>query len=176
MFLLSAPDLPVSVTPYPVVGDWYPLANVVNTAGGLVYRDLTYDMCYLTVNQFRQAAFTYSCRFFNNFSSPLYPDGEGEINGHFFTEATTTIIFFGNTHLHATFENFRSNPITGDSGSPVFLPLPDYGLAFCCPTTTGDFGSSCSESKLNAMILDVDANAGITTGHTVTVAPDPTLQ
>jgi hypothetical protein len=36
-------------------------------------------------------------------------------------------------------------------------------------------GKVITESLANALILEVDARAGVSTGLTVTVAPDPTI-
>lgn len=67
-------------------------------------------------------------------------------------------------------------PVAGDSGQPVMALINgDPVLLFCWfssssgpPTWRHDGG------VLNAMIASADSNAGISTGYTVTVAPDPT--
>lgn len=62
----------------------------------------------------------------------------------------------------------------GDSGSAVFLPVSssEMVLAFCF-TLPGN-GSRPEQARMNALIASADANAGVTTGLTVTVATDPT--
>lgn len=58
----------------------------------------------------------------------------------------------------------------GDSGSPSLIPYAD-GWAFCGYIS----GRMAEASLLDELIALIDSREGISTGYTVTVAPDPTL-
>lgn len=68
-----------------------------------------------------------------------------------------------------------SVPISGDSSSPVFIPTSNSSMALLTTLSTIDGGFSLEQSLMNALIKATDSAAGISTGYTVTVAPDPTL-
>lgn len=65
--------------------------------------------------------------------------------------------------------------ISGDSGSALFTPLSSSSLALATCFTSPLSGPYFQQSRLNALIASADTNAGVSTGLTVTVAPDPTL-
>ena len=71
--------------------------------------------------------------------------------------------------------SWRKTAIGGDSGSPVFYPLSGTELCIVSVFTASHGGYNPPPSVLNKLILVADAIAGISTGLTVTVAPDPTL-
>jgi len=64
--------------------------------------------------------------------------------------------------------------VSQDSGSAVFVPLSSSALALATCWLSPMSGPSPDETIINLMIADADAVAGISTGLTVTVAPDPT--
>lgn len=66
--------------------------------------------------------------------------------------------------------------ISGDSGGPIFF-FTGTDLVLYSVFTTASSGPSMAgaETLINALIAQADANAGISTGLTVTVAADPTL-
>lgn len=69
-----------------------------------------------------------------------------------------------------------AQPITGDSGTPRFVPLSSSTMAFCGSVTfVNGWCQFPQKTTLDALIASADAAAGISTGLTVTVAPDPTL-
>lgn len=70
-------------------------------------------------------------------------------------------------------------PVGGDSGSPSIVLVNGEPVVLTCWTTayTGPctwMGSGANE-LLNQMIIDSDADAGVSTGYTVTAATDPTI-
>ncbi len=77
--------------------------------------------------------------------------------------------------------NYQQNIVGGDSGSPLFIPTPS-GLVLAgimSGVVDGGFAgggvavSALNQARLNACIRSADQNAGISTGYTVTVAPNP---
>lgn len=78
--------------------------------------------------------------------------------------------------IPSEFSGFNHTPVAGDSGQPVMLIIGGNPVLFCCwffsyggPPTYRKNGAI-----INALIASADTNAGISTGYTVTVAPDPT--
>lgn len=61
----------------------------------------------------------------------------------------------------------------GDSGSPWFWPIADDKWAVGCGHSPGVGSALWRPNALNALIEYADQRAGISSGHTVTVAPDP---
>ena len=71
--------------------------------------------------------------------------------------------------------DFLRAPQPGISGSPSFFPLSETELALVAPISTeGGAGMRYHEDILNATVANADSVAGVSTGYTVTVAPDPT--
>jgi hypothetical protein len=64
--------------------------------------------------------------------------------------------------------------VAGDSGCPIFCPTSASTLVVASLFTDPNGGMLAHEATMNAIIRTTDAVAGITTGLTVTVAPDPT--
>lgn len=77
------------------------------------------------------------------------------------------------------FTDISFSTVGGDSGSPCFAVVNGDLVVLTCWFTANSGPCSWmgdgSNRVLNQMILDADANAGISTGYTVTVAPDPIL-
>lgn len=73
-------------------------------------------------------------------------------------------------------EEFLKPIITGDSGKPVFVIVDSKALLVMNYTYSnlGPFIGVQNGTVANALILNADIDAGINTGYTVTVAPDPT--
>jgi hypothetical protein len=170
VFLLSA-DLPSSVISYPVVGDWFPLVIPKYESGTFRYDDIIYDAPFITTQQNRKITFTRLANILANYSSQS--DLNKVINGHPFTVSLGQHAIFQSYIKSNNFTQFESNAYTGDSGSPVFMPLAGNQMALYSVMFFPDSGTRLNQSKLNAMILDVDGQAGISTGYTVTVAPSP---
>ena len=107
---------------------------------------------------------------------------DGSINGTTFTGVD--VVHFtdwgpstGSTFYPAflvPYIDFYAQAVSGDSGSPAFVVLSESELALagCITSDQGD-GDFPDEDLLNAMIAQVDAVAGVSTGYTVTVAPNP---
>lgn len=71
----------------------------------------------------------------------------------------------------------KHTPVDGDSGQPVFIVIagtPVLAWAWTTPIS-GTPVWQANGAVLNALIAVSDANAGVSTGYTVTVATDPTL-
>jgi len=77
--------------------------------------------------------------------------------------------------FRSNYSDWTSPVVGGDSSSPIFCPTGDDGLAIASCFTTANWGMAPSAGALNAIIAATDAAAGVSTGYTVTVAPDPTL-
>jgi hypothetical protein len=76
--------------------------------------------------------------------------------------------------LFPGFESMLFVPQGGDSGSPVIYPRADGSCVLVgLLSTSNALAWPAQNSILNAMIASADANAGISTGYTVTVAPNP---
>lgn len=76
--------------------------------------------------------------------------------------------------LTPTYDDWYLDVETGDSSSPVFTPTAADTLVLCTVLTSYVGGMMPNEEKLNKLILVSDAEAGVSTGLTVTVATDPT--
>lgn len=77
-------------------------------------------------------------------------------------------------HLTPEFDDWFIQIESGDSGSPVFAPTSESDLVLVTVLTATTGGMMPNEDVLNKLILISDSVAGISTGYTVTVAPDPT--
>ena len=171
--------LPESIKVYPVVGDW--IYSEINSTQFL--------QAFIGFKLDQQRRVQLAGR------TDLYPQTiykkSGTINGVTITDAFSQHgTDFGPL---ANFPSFLSpyssrydQSISGDSGTPRFLPLnaTDLALVGCVSGSSGN-SPFPDELTLNAMAAEADMNAGITTGTatvpggagtlTVTVAPDPTL-
>lgn len=71
------------------------------------------------------------------------------------------------------YQSWMKLPQGGDSGSPLFAPLTASTMALATVLTGSYGGESPRPGVFNALIAAADANAGVSTGYTVTVAPNP---
>jgi hypothetical protein len=172
VFLLDSP-LPASIKKYSVVGDWAYPSTFLSASNNVQSVSSEISNAFITTNQAREIKFATISQSYNlNFPYPTAPVTIG-----------TNISYIPHTSaggrfqmgLFEIYENFQSNGITGDSGSPVFLPLPNNDLALYSIMTFPNSGTLTSESLLNAMIAEVDARAGINTNYVVSVATDPNI-
>jgi len=79
--------------------------------------------------------------------------------------------------IPSLYSGMKNTPVDGDSGQPVFIVidgLPVLAWAWKTPVSGPPVYQS-NGAVLNALIASADANASVSTGLTVTVAPDPTL-
>ena len=174
MYLLGD-TLPEEVAFYPVVGSWVAETSLTAITGLTQQHSLEWANAFLTVDQQRRALFTVSSDSSMSWTIPNPPEIV-TLGGQTVDIVPYSYLRFWNpSRPYREHEGFQANPITGDSGSPVFYPYADNSLALCCVTTFPDKGVALTESLLNAMIVEVDTRGGVSTGLTVTVAPDPTI-
>ena len=170
LFLLDS-DLPESIAPAPIVGEWFSQVQsgtdtvvccpqhvgltVWNNDGHITP---TGRMDSEDINRF-MAAQTLDSVAINALSTLIMPES-----------SRVTIIGDEQLDYSSPLNPFYHNRRSGDSGSPCFAPVAD-GWALCGLVS----GNLWSADKLNEAIARVDFHAGVSTEHTVTVAPDPTL-
>lgn len=174
VFLLDSP-VPEDVAVYPIAGDWIKTQTIGDDVGGGVHEtDLYWAGLFVTLDQFRRVKFT-CATFHNTTHTTYYPPRTLDVRGFVFTESTSPAYFQGPwVYDDETYAGYQIQAIQGDSGSPVFAPTAGNGLALISLFTLPQSGTLHTESLLNAMILEVDDRAGVSTGLTVTAAPDPT--
>lgn len=179
VYLLNA-AVPASVKVYPVVGNWM-WKNVsapfqIDGAGPFLRNRHLYYSC-ITTNQSRHIKTAFTAYTSTNQPTFSEPYETFEINGREWQSNPDAWAIWSIGESYYYHPDFRSNAIEGDSGSPVFLPYADKSMALFSFMTFPTSGGSIYAAKMNAMILDADANASppAATGLTVTVAPDPTL-
>lgn len=92
-------------------------------------------------------------------------------------ESQGFIEHFASSCIPSAYAAMRNNPVTGDSGQPVFVVIDGEPVLLWTWTypTGGTPAYLHNGAVLNALIAVSDSNAGISTGYTVTVATDPTL-
>lgn len=167
-------DLPSSIVPAPVVGDWI---NQIQSGA----TDSTFTFC----PQF------YGICLWNNDGhiTPIARESSKDIvinNGIGATVDGISVSWlsarinnegYGIRHTEHAGLNYQSSASdfhhirrAGDSGSPQFVPVAE-GWALSNVVDS----SLWTAPKINAAIAAVDSIAGISTGYTVTVAPDPTI-
>jgi hypothetical protein len=171
--LLLDSDVPTGVKIYPVAGDWVSKIELLSVDGsfGTYHYE---DACpFILLDQERRVGLSVRSEISttrglvpgtlisigSGISYEPYAHG-GRFSTGRYAYASTVLEIVG---------------IKGDSGSPVFVPLPGPSLALYTVMSTPSSGPVIHESIANAMIREVDARYGITTGYTVTVAPDPSL-
>lgn len=173
LFLLDS-DLPEEVTVYPIVGDWIVDSQFVSSSpihSGYNFYNNEYATPFITINQNRSVRFSICSQIYNNLIMNM---NSGLISGITVERKSYSGLFKANQN-YTNHINFQSNAIAGDSGSPVFALLPDNSLALYTVMTFPSGGTLIHEQLANAMIIDVDTRAGISTGYTVTVASEPII-
>lgn len=174
MFLLSGPDLPASVTKYKVAGDWYELAVLNSESGGVGSYTIKLHHAYITANQNRKVLFVTATTDWFNFSQSTTPT-EVNLRGFTYNAKPWPTVKYTWGPRYTAFADVQADPIPGDSGTPLFLPMANNELVLCSHMTSTTDGPLLHAGLLNAMIAEVDDRAGISTGLTVTVATDPTI-
>jgi hypothetical protein len=172
--VLSSGNLSAAgIAVYPVVGPWLlPNATVTTTNDAVVA-----GWVGLKLNQDRQVLLAGDVDTVPVLKSPQTAIYEGST----LTVANSSVgTDFGpnmnDVAFLAGYSAFYSQSIVGDSGTPRFFPKADGSLILVgCVTGSNGGASFPSANVLNALIASADASAGISTGLTVTVAPDPTL-
>lgn len=171
--VLSSP-LPDEVSSYPVVGEWIRETFASSTLG-MSFVEAWVGIC---VDRHR------NCKLAGRFDT--YPEQYPMLVSGTYGAATVSG-FIRNVQTipreavplpdFLTEYSARLWPdVVGDSGTPRFFPLSGNSLALVGCVTYSDGGADFLNADiLNACIASADATAGVSTGLTVTVAPDPTL-
>jgi len=164
-------DLPETIDPLPIVGPW--VSYISATA---LFHSYANQQVGIFLNQHREAGFL---------EIGYYEEGgrqnpTGTYGGvDMATQVPVTMHFAAALDaqrlpsLNSYRASYQTIGFSGDSGSAVLLPVTGGWAVACCMSSSWG-GEFPHEDLLNAMIAAVDATAGVTTGHTVTVAPDPT--
>lgn len=77
-------------------------------------------------------------------------------------------------HYLAGYAAYSSPSITGDSGTPRFLPKSDGSLILCGLVTSASGSGTFPRKDIIDLLIDsADSRAGINTGYAVTVAASP---
>ena len=175
MYLLNE-DLPETIKPFPIAGPW--LHSIQGGATDSVFASLPqyFGLILWNMDGHLSPSMRISSAAINNASNTVSYEGieltaintiipgEGLPNNF----ATPNIEDWGYSSPESVFyHNVRG----GDSGSLMIVPVADGEWAL------GDLisGTLWSGTVMNDIIALLDASAGISTGYTVTVAPDPTL-
>jgi hypothetical protein len=166
------PSLPVTVTPFKVAGDWFirNRSDANGTAsfymGGAVFWPDQFFRCRYQLCGTAATATT-SVEGDATIGITVVSDRiqRGVCQSSF---SPTPEILTGKTA-------FLAPAIVGDSGSPVLLIANGEPALLGTWWYPNDFYAAWGSSFLNALIVAADAAAGVSTGLTVTVAPDPTL-
>lgn len=167
-------DLPAGIKIYPLVGEWI-FTETVDSMGRPA---LVQAWVGVKVNQSRNVLIAGQAdlapRLFERVNGSVYGQ---TFSNEFITSFTDWGAYFAG-YFPAFLEEYLSlyaGAVGGDSGSPAFYPLSgsDLALAGTITSQNGD-GSFPNENVLNACISSSDSSAGVSTGYTVTVAPDPT--
>lgn len=166
-------DSSVSVaSPCPVTGDWLVQGlESLNgewatwwTGGVAVYTD--------------QDAKIHACGIGYTTTLSQGPFGTLRVNGIQFPNCTTYAWAEPGVQgpIPTVYSSLLNNPVPGDSGQPIFVLINGSPVLLWVWTFPGGGVPTYLHNGaiLNALIAVADVNAGISTGYTVTVAPDPT--
>jgi hypothetical protein len=178
-------DLPASITPAPIVGDWFfkhvgsnTSYNITPAAFGFFSFNQDSHIVPLQTVTTKPGAvhgktfepFTLAGEEFTGFD--LQVNFEGYIAPATYvsiSDSAVTLEGVGNWRWYDSDSDFYHSIRDGDSGSPIFYPV-ENGWALGGRMISG---SMWRPAGLNALIRAVDSLHGINTGYTVTVAPNP---
>ena len=179
-------DLPTSITPAPIVGDWFfnhvgsnTSYNISPAAFGFFSFNQDSHIVPLQIVTTKTGAvhgkefepFTLAGEEFTGF------DLHVNFLGYYSSSASVwiyptpvTLDGVGNNWRYSdTASDFYHNTRSGDSGSSIFYPV-ENGWALGGTMVSGNMWRPAG---LNALIRTVDSLHGINTGYTVSVAPNP---
>jgi hypothetical protein len=171
----AGPDLPPTVAPFSLVGEWIRQGGFPRFQQTGVYEYWTGAYAF-AINQNYHAVGIFLGNGLN-----LTKGGMIVISG---TNYYHEIEFYSGDAAFVLsggefdgYEDKFIKAITGDSGKPICVSSGGDALLVSLFTTaqSGNFIGVNDGDLANLMILSADADAGVSTGHTVTVAPDPTL-
>ena len=175
--------LPESIAVYPIVGDW----SMSNFVAGAASSSTPYQLngaYYRSPVVGVWLAQTRKAKFIGSYGADCLTYDTGLTTTTFAGVSVTlpatsfsfSMVFSGSDFVTSLTSTGRhANGVSGDSGSPIFLPRNGSNLVLCTCWTSPASGPRYTAARLNALIASADTNAGIPTGLTVTVAPDPTL-
>lgn len=171
--LLLDSALPEDVAVYPIAGDWLVSSSLVDdNEDGTANYQVEWSYPVVTTNQYRHITFAV-CGYYASSFSVTYPAPNVNIDGVMAQAKAVNVAYMHKGPRYLQHTDKQSAAIVGDSGSVWFFPMPDGSLAAFSLFTTNDSGPLLNPAILNAMIAEVDAAAGISTGLTVTVATSP---
>ena len=168
--LTLASDLPESITPLPVVGEWFASADL-NSSTNLpqhsgIFQDQFHQCCFGHIaNHATFSAYSFSGTW-NGFDESDYIPKEVIITTSEATRILPSMLNFYN--------DFKYYAESGDSGLSFLAPIANGGWAIVGPFYFPTAVTFVFEDIMNALIIAADTSAGVSTGYTVTVAPDPT--
>jgi hypothetical protein len=162
-------DLPDSITPFAIPGPWFGAAT-----GNL----LCMQHCGIFQNQSRVAGYAHAAQLSDGAVLETAPIAWSGLNSSDFRPAEQLISTVFESVMLPDFvaysNDFQHFGITGDSGLGWFIPISSGAWAVA-GAFQSPFGSPrLYEAVVNACITAADTAAGVSTGYTVTVAPDPT--
>lgn len=175
-------DLPETVTPLAVAGDWMRQA-VTSTGGNAQQPGRFYAGGYgFTINQnFQAIGVTFGSALSLSYSFVLADVTYDETP---FPDIVSSIqVNSGNAAYYSVFdqldgyEDFLVDVASGDSGKPIFADVSGDPVLVAIFTlaNSGTLVGVQDGDVVNALIANADADAGVSTGYTVTVTADPTL-
>ncbi len=165
---LNAP-LPADIKPLPIAGNWIldPTNKRIMGMGFQIHQDKR-----LTV-----AAFDRFADHMDGFWTRAASYGDIYLSNNIGTIAWDNMLYWQSDpdHWLYGFSAYTSSPAIGDSGG--LIGGISHGNPFAVSMFTGysygGFFYEGSASIYNAAIVDADAAAGVSTGYTVTIAPNP---
>lgn len=168
VYTLSS-DVHASIADYPVAGRWL---HVTDSSG--VSHTTRRQLVGVFINQDRRASFVqwanYEATSEHKFSGLV---GDMTVNNAVVTAAFQSIFSTQQLPELVEFSGYSIGARAGDSGAAVFVPV-DGGIALAATMTSPQSGPFFDEAFANALIVSADSDAGVSTGYTITVAPDPT--
>jgi hypothetical protein len=164
-------DLPESVTIPKIGGDW--LVKEASGSPNPAARWRWHGGAMIQINQFRQAKLVLNCAPNGSSSTSIGGESLHGVSIPTYDWAIPSLPLPAQSPL-AAYTPRTYIGIPGDSGQPWFVPISETELALVCLFTYPTAGQIAREDILNTLIASADSNAGISTGLTVTVAPDPT--
>jgi hypothetical protein len=173
-FYLLDEDLPTTIKPFPIVGEWIKKIQAGSTSSDFTICPQFYGMKLWNMDGHLtpgQCVYKEDLSVSNANTYSIDGIEVGLLDS--FTLKELTVVthsgyeFMDYSSINSEFYHARRG---GDSGSPCLAPIDD-GWALCSLVS----GSMWSENLMNEAIARLDYIAGVSTGLTVTVAPDPTL-
>jgi hypothetical protein len=127
----------------------------------------------VVINRLREVALAVAASRFQNYTSSLALNPV-TIGGQTVNRPPMATYRYHGGLRYDSHQTYQTLVDGGDSGSPVFVPLPSGGLALLALIVDSGYnGTYLYPALLNAAIAEVDQRAGLNTGLTVTLAASP---